>query len=122
MALPVPGRNTVRGPGFQRTDLSVFKNFVFASRHRVQLRIEGFNIWNQARFGQPPPSVTAGTIFQDTRTPLPTWFRAIWWVTSQKTGASAVGPEENTPGPAGEKTATRHADGTACATLPDVID
>jgi hypothetical protein len=25
-------------------------------------------------------SVTAGTIFQDTRTPLTLWFRAIWWV------------------------------------------
>lgn len=36
-------------------------------------------------------SVTAGTIFQDTRTPLRTWFRAMWWVTSQKTGASALG-------------------------------
>jgi transposase-like protein len=36
-------------------------------------------------------SVTAGTIFQDTRTPLTTWFRAMWWVTSQKTGASALG-------------------------------
>jgi transposase-like protein len=36
-------------------------------------------------------SVTAGTIFQDTRTPLMTWFRAMWWVTSQKTGASAKG-------------------------------
>jgi len=36
-------------------------------------------------------SVTAGTIFQDTRTPLPLWFRAIWWVTSQKNGASALG-------------------------------
>ena len=47
------GRNTVRGPGFQRTDLSVFKNFDFAGRHRIQVRIEGFNIWNQARFGQP---------------------------------------------------------------------
>ena len=47
------GRNTVRGPGFQRTDLSIFKNFDFASHHRVQVRIEGFNIWNQARFGQP---------------------------------------------------------------------
>ena len=35
-------------------------------------------------------SVTAGTIFQDTRTPLKTWFRAMWWVTSQKTGTSAV--------------------------------
>jgi transposase-like protein len=36
-------------------------------------------------------SVTAGTIFQDTRLPLTLWFRAIWWVTSQKTGASALG-------------------------------
>lgn len=36
-------------------------------------------------------SVTAGSIFQDTRTPLTTWFRAMWWVTSQKTGASALG-------------------------------
>ena len=36
-------------------------------------------------------SVTAGTIFQDTRSPLPVWFRAMWWVTTQKTGASALG-------------------------------
>ena len=36
-------------------------------------------------------SVTAGTIFQDTRLPLRTWYRAMWWVTSQKTGASALG-------------------------------
>jgi transposase-like protein len=33
----------------------------------------------------------AGTIFQDTRTPLPVWFRAMWWVTTQKNGASASG-------------------------------
>jgi len=36
-------------------------------------------------------SVTAGTVFQGTRKPLRLWFRAIWWVTSQKTGASALG-------------------------------
>ena len=36
-------------------------------------------------------SVTAGTILQDTRSPLVVWFRAIWWVTSQKNGASALG-------------------------------
>lgn len=36
-------------------------------------------------------SVTAGTIFQDTHQPLTTWFRAIWWVTSQKSGANALG-------------------------------
>lgn len=36
-------------------------------------------------------SVTAGTIFQDTRSPLPSWFRAMGWVAAQKNGASALG-------------------------------
>ena len=35
-------------------------------------------------------SVTAGTLFQDTRPSLVTWFRAVWWVVSQKNGASAL--------------------------------
>ena len=34
-------------------------------------------------------SVIAGTIFQDTRTPIRTWFQAMWWVTTQKNGATA---------------------------------
>jgi transposase-like protein len=36
-------------------------------------------------------SITAGTIFERTRKPLVLWFRVIWWVTSQKNGASAKG-------------------------------
>jgi len=36
-------------------------------------------------------SVTAGTIFQDTRKPLRLWFRAMWHVTNQKHGVSALG-------------------------------
>jgi transposase-like protein len=36
-------------------------------------------------------SVIAGTIFQDTHRPLTIWFRAIWWLTGQKNGASALG-------------------------------
>ena len=36
-------------------------------------------------------SATAGTIFQDTRKPLTLWFRAMWYVMSQKNGASALG-------------------------------
>ena len=36
-------------------------------------------------------SVTSGTIFQDSRLPLTLWFRAVWWVTSQKNGVSAMG-------------------------------
>jgi transposase-like protein len=36
-------------------------------------------------------SVTAGTIFQDTHLPLTVWFRAMWHMTSQKNGVSALG-------------------------------
>lgn len=39
-------------------------------------------------------TVIAGTIFQDTRTPLKTWFIAIWWITTQKYGASAEGLQQ----------------------------
>lgn len=36
-------------------------------------------------------SVTSGTIFHDTRYPLQRWFQAIWYVTGEKHGASALG-------------------------------
>lgn len=36
-------------------------------------------------------TVTAGTIFEGTHLPLQLWFRAVWLVTSQKSGASALG-------------------------------
>ena len=36
-------------------------------------------------------SVTTGTIFEKTHKPLTLWFRAIWWLTALKTGASALG-------------------------------
>ncbi len=36
-------------------------------------------------------TVTAGTIFEGTHLPLQLWFRAAWLLTSQKSGASALG-------------------------------
>jgi len=39
-------------------------------------------------------STTSGTIFQDTRKPLVMWFRAMWYVTTQKNGASALGLQQ----------------------------
>ena len=36
-------------------------------------------------------SVIAGTIFHGTHKSLVLWFRAIWWLTGQKNGASALG-------------------------------
>lgn len=36
-------------------------------------------------------TVTVGTLFADTRKPLRLWFEAMWHVTSQKSGVSALG-------------------------------
>ena len=36
-------------------------------------------------------TVTAGTIFAKTRTPLRNWLAAVWYVTNQKNGVSALG-------------------------------
>jgi len=45
----------------------------------------------QCRACKGETSLTAGTIFQDTRKPLRMWFLAMWFVTSQKNGVSALG-------------------------------
>lgn len=63
-------------------------------------RCEGSEAWRASRDRfvcrtcRHQTSVTAGTIFQDTRKPLMLWFRAIWLVTSQKNGASAASVQQ----------------------------
>ncbi len=54
-------RNTVRGPGFNRVDASLFKNFIIRGSHELQVRVEAFNLFNEARFGQPGNVITAAT-------------------------------------------------------------
>jgi hypothetical protein len=56
-------RNTVRGPGFARTDLSFFKNVSLTGTHRLQFRVETFNLFNQTRFGQPGNTISAPATF-----------------------------------------------------------
>jgi hypothetical protein len=50
-------RNSVRGPGFSRTDLSLFKNVRLVGAHRLQFRVEAFNLFNQVRFGNPGTAI-----------------------------------------------------------------
>ena len=40
---------------------------------------------------QRQTSLTAGTLFEGTRKPLRVWFQAMWYVTNQKLGVSALG-------------------------------
>lgn len=51
------GRNTIRGPGFASTDLSLFKNIALPNAHRIQLRLEAFNAFNQNRFNSPSGAI-----------------------------------------------------------------
>lgn len=53
----------------------------------------GHRLWKCGDCGYKA-SLTAGTIFQDTRKPLSMWFRAMWWVSVQKNGASALGMQQ----------------------------
>ncbi len=48
------------------------------------------HLWRCTNCGRET-SVTAGTIFQDSKLPLTVWFRAMWHMTSQKSGVSALG-------------------------------
>jgi len=60
-------------------------------------RCGGENAWTMSRGVYWCPqcdcqtSLTAGTLFQDTRKPLRVWFQAMWEVTNHKHGVSALG-------------------------------
>jgi hypothetical protein len=62
------GRDSLRGPTFFQTDLSVFKNFKITEGRYLEFRAEGFNIFNRVNLGLPDACVdcnpeTAGKIF-----------------------------------------------------------
>lgn len=44
------GRGTVFGPATKRVDFTLSKNIKFGERYRIQLRAEGFNIFNEVNF------------------------------------------------------------------------
>jgi hypothetical protein len=47
------GLTQVPGPGFHRLDFSIFKDFPFKDRFRLQFRSEVFNIFNHPNFNAP---------------------------------------------------------------------
>src|SRR5262249_35341706 len=51
----------VYGPGFRNVDLSITKNTPAGGKQRVQLRLEIFNLFNTANYGQPGRIVTVGS-------------------------------------------------------------
>ena len=57
------GRNTIRGPGFASTDLSLFKNVELGGPRRIQIRVEAFNLFNQVRFNNPAAAIGTPATF-----------------------------------------------------------
>jgi hypothetical protein len=52
------GRNSMRGPGFQKADLAMFKDFQLSERFVLQFKAEAFNFTNTPRFGNPAANVS----------------------------------------------------------------
>ena len=53
------GRNSVRGPGFQKADLAMFKDFAITEKITLQFKAEAFNFTNTPRFGNPAANVSS---------------------------------------------------------------
>jgi hypothetical protein len=47
------GRNTFRAPGIATLDLAASKSFRFTERHKLEFRVEFFNLFNRTHFGIP---------------------------------------------------------------------
>lgn len=65
-ALGIPGdakRGTIIGPGFNREDLGIFRNFRIFDNVNFQLRGEAFNVLNHTNLGAPAVTATTPSTF-----------------------------------------------------------
>jgi hypothetical protein len=67
---PAPGtegdapRNLLRGPGIWQTDLGLQKQIPLSERAQLLFRVEAFNLFNRAQYGQPQTDLTSTTFGQ----------------------------------------------------------
>ncbi len=60
------GRNALHGPGFQKADLALFKDFNLTERLVLQFKAESFNFTNTPRFNNPNSNVSSMSVNQTT--------------------------------------------------------
>ena len=66
-ASPAPGsfgdfhRNTIYGPGILNFNMALYKNFNFTENTRIQLRFEGFNVFNHTQWANINNGLSAPT-------------------------------------------------------------
>ena len=54
------GRNHFTGPGYFRTDMSLFKNTKISERVNLQIGLEGYNLFNQDNALVPQNNIDGG--------------------------------------------------------------
>ena len=57
------GRNSMTTPHLQQIDASLAKNFRLPNGHRIQARVEAFNVFNHPVWGAPNGNILAGAAF-----------------------------------------------------------
>jgi hypothetical protein len=62
------GSGTIEGPGVTQLDFSLFKNFPFSEKSRLQMRAEVFNILNHPNFALPNVTINSSSVGQITST------------------------------------------------------
>jgi hypothetical protein len=65
------GRNSVIGPSFVNTDLSLLKNTKITEAVNLQFRAEAFDIFNHPNFGNPSLNVGSSNFGSITSTRFP---------------------------------------------------
>jgi len=66
------GRNVIIGPAFGNLDFSVLKNTKLGEKLNFQFRVEAFDLFNHANFGQPGRVVGTASFGRITNTRFPT--------------------------------------------------
>lgn len=66
------GRNALVGPGFSDTDFSIEKNTRITEGLKLQLRVDAFDIFNHASFGNPNTALAVTNTAPTTANPNPT--------------------------------------------------
>ncbi|MDR3752546.1 MAG: carboxypeptidase-like regulatory domain-containing protein [Terracidiphilus sp.] len=61
-------RNSLRGPAYEDTDISLFKDIMGEHRVHGQFQAEAFNAWNHTNLANPTTSASSGTFGQITAT------------------------------------------------------
>jgi hypothetical protein len=78
------GRGAFRGPNLHTVDVAAVKRVPFRGSARLDLRVEIFNLFNRANFGNPTLIAFTGAAANATEAPLPTFGRIRSTVTSAR--------------------------------------